>query len=59
MHLGRNNPQHSYTMEKEVEITVSAIENTREEEDLGVIFDDELRFTAHIQEKVKKKPTRF
>ena len=52
MHLGKNNKQHEYSMGKGD--STNKIENTKEEKDLGVLFDNELRFTSHIQEKVKK-----
>jgi len=50
MHLGKGNPEYCYKMGSDN----ATIEKTKEEKDLGVVFDNELRFTTHIQEKVKK-----
>ena len=41
MHLGKWNPKHTYTMGG-VNLTV-----TKEEKDLGVIFDEKLEFDRH------------
>ena len=48
MHLGRSNPQSSYSMGGEP-LTV-----TSEEKDLGVLIDDSLEFGKHIKEIVNK-----
>ena len=48
MHLGKNNPNHNYTMSGNVLDTVN------EEKDLGVIVDDKLNFRKHISTAVKK-----
>ena len=48
MHLGKDNPDHQYNMAE------TPIENVKHEKDLGVTFDQELKFTEHISLKVKK-----
>ena len=48
VHYGRNNQQYQYTMNFE------DIESDSEEKDLGVIFQEDLKFSSHIAEKVKK-----
>ena len=48
MHLGKSNPKHTYTMDG----TNLAV--TKEERDLGVLVDDRLRFSNHIEEIVNK-----
>jgi len=48
MHLGRTNPQNTYFLNG-VEL-----QNTTAEKDLGVIFDDKLKFDNHIQCKISK-----
>lgn len=52
MHIGKNNPCHSYLMNDNSQTTV--IINTDKEKDLGVLFDNDLKFTEHIAQKVKK-----
>ena len=48
MHIGQNNPGHTYTM-GEVDLIVTA-----EERDLGVLVDNRLEFDKHIKEIVNK-----
>ena len=52
LHIGRNNPQHQYSMyvkgEKEF------LEVTELEKDLGVNVDPELKFSRHIEVQVNK-----
>ena len=48
MHLGKDNPNHQYSMNN------TSIENVSLEKDLGVTFDSELKFNEHIALKVKK-----
>jgi hypothetical protein len=48
MHLGNQNPKHTYTMEEADLVTTS------EEKDLGVLIDDKLDFGIHIKSIVKK-----
>lgn len=52
MHLGRNNPQFQYYMSDNDKSC--NIENITQEKDLGVVFDNELKFNEHIAQKVKK-----
>ena len=52
MHYGNKNPNQSYFMEvnkQEIEIS-----KTKEEKDLGVTFDPQLSFDAHINNKINK-----
>ena len=52
MHFGKENPENKYyMMEDNVKID---IENIKSEKDLGVFFDNELKFNEHIAIKVKK-----
>ena len=53
MHLGKNNPKATYTMETADGIT-HLIKGTSEEKDLGVLIDDELTFSKHIQSQINK-----
>ena len=48
MHYGRTNEKHSYKMNSQ---TLKAVS---EEKDLGIIFQDDLKFTKHISTKVQK-----
>ena len=48
MHLGKTNPQHSYSMGDE-NLTV-----TSEEKDLGVTIDDRLEFDVHIKNIINR-----
>ena len=48
LHIGRNNEQHSYTMEGK------KLEKVKEEKDLGVLIDDELKFHKQTALAVKK-----
>ena len=52
MHLGKLNPKTQYTMsQKGVRCTMAEV---KEEKDLGVLVDDELTFSKHIETKVSK-----
>jgi len=48
MNLGKNNDKHQYAMGSK------AIENVKNEKDVGVSFDSELKFNEHISLKVNK-----
>ena len=48
VHYGRDNQDYQYTMNSE------DIETAREEKDLGVIFQQDLKVSSHITEKVNK-----
>jgi len=52
MHLGRQNLNHEYHMNSG-ENTVK-IQQTNQEKDLGVIFDENMKFNLHISSIVKK-----
>lgn len=47
LHLGYNNPQEDYSLEG------TLLQTTHEEKDLGVVIDEELKFTRHVAEKTK------
>jgi hypothetical protein len=52
MHLGKKNEKHSYSMENNgVQAVISSVES---EKDLGVQFDDELKFGEHIEDVCTK-----
>ena len=51
MHLGRNDMNQTYTMEKGQELI--PIEKVDAEKDLSVIIDKSLTFTEHINSKIK------
>ena len=48
MHYGRNNDNHSYKMNSKT------LKVVNEERDLGIIFQDDLKFNKHISTKVQK-----
>ena len=48
LHYGRNNPLHEYTMND------NPLANDIYEKDLGITFDDGLRFSQHIRQMVAK-----
>ena len=52
MYYGRNNPKHEYHFYKGTE--AHKIAECSEEKDLGVIFDDTLKFDLHINAAIKK-----
>lgn len=52
MHIGKRNPQHSYTMEMENNLV--ELEKCKEEKDLGITFDPNLDFDLHIGNITKK-----
>ena len=51
MHIGRNNTKKNYFMHKEDD-TLHQLEETTVEKDLGVHTDNQLKFTAHCQNKI-------
>ena len=53
MHIGTNNPRHEYTMTKE-DGTKHTLESVESEKDLGIMIDDKLKFTEHINIKINK-----
>lgn len=48
VHYGRNNPQHVYTMNN------IDLQEVNEEKDLGIIFQNDLKFSQHISGKINK-----
>ena len=48
MHLGRQNAEHSYLLDG------ASIQEVREERDLGVVVDDELKFHQHMAAAIAK-----
>ena len=53
LHLGRNNPHHSYTMESTSGEHIT-LEETVLEKDLGVHVDPELKFSKHVETQANK-----
>ena len=53
LHLGSNNPNHKYTIPTSGE-KVHTLEVTIDEKDLGVIIDNQLKFSMHVQTQVAK-----
>lgn len=53
IHYGPYNPKHSYTMENK------PLKTDTNEKDLGIHFDDKLRFTLHIRKSVAKANSRL
>ena len=51
MHLGNHDMNQTYTMRKDQEEL--PIEKVESEKDLGVIIDNKLTFTKHINSKIK------
>ena len=65
LHLGHNNPKQTYTMFKShnwkqtkngvsYDLKFYQLETVKEEKDLGVLVDDELKFSKHVDTKVSK-----
>ena len=52
IHFGKNNPQQSYHMNGH------QIDTVKQEKDLGVTFDSELKFSVHIRNVVSKANSR-
>jgi len=52
MHLGKCNPNVTYHISDNSEDIV--VDSVASEKDLGVLFDNDLKFSPHIQQKVKK-----
>ena len=57
LHLGSNNPNHQYTIQMSGE-KVHTLEVTKDEKDLGVTIDNQLKFSMHVQTQVAR-PTGF
>ena len=53
MHIGSNNPLHEYTMTKDDD-TQHILEHVEKEKDLGILIDNKLKFTEHINLKINK-----
>ena len=51
MHLGNNNPKTTYSLTAP---GASLLEPTQAEKDLGVMVDDQLTFTSHVEAAVNK-----
>ena len=51
MHLGKNNPNHEYSMYNE-DGSIHKLEPVNVEKDLGIHIDDKLKFTNHCQNKI-------
>ena len=54
LHLGHNNPHHMYCMKKHDSDDVVSLEASEVEKDLGVLVDNKLKFSGHIQGQVNK-----
>ena len=54
MHIGNTNPGNEFTMERLHVPNEFMIETVTEENDLGVTFDNELKFSKHIAVCVNK-----
>ena len=48
MHIGKGKNHHSYQLDQNM------LENVKEEKDLGVIIDNQLKFHTHTSASVKK-----
>jgi len=48
MHIGRSNPQFVYTLNNKL------VQQVHEERDLGILFDDQLKFHANTSQVVSK-----
>ena len=53
LHLGRSNPQHNYKMISE-KGAAHILETVKSEKDLGVIVDNQLKFSEHIESIARK-----
>ena len=53
MHIGKANARFDYYMQKNVN-EVTLINKCTKEKDIGVIFDENLSFDAHIQSTINK-----
>ena len=54
IHLGRNNPSHEYTMRLHHSHERKVLDTSKLEKDLGVLIDEELNFSKHIEAQVAK-----
>ena len=52
MHLGNNNPKTTYSLTTP---GASLLEPTQAEKDLGVMLDDQLTVTSHVEAAVKRR----
>ena len=52
MHIGSNNPRQEYNMTKDNKL--HKLDSVSSEKDLGVLLDDKLKFTEHINIKINK-----
>ena len=51
MHIGKNNPLHVYYVDRDNTVMLSVCNS---EKDVGVIFDNGLRFDLHINESINR-----
>ena len=52
LHVGKSNPKYKYTMEQEGDET--EVQECTQEKDLGVVFDNKLKFDLHVQSAINK-----
>ena len=52
LHFGKNNPKHEYFIQNDTDKV--KLSQCQQENDLGVIFDENLSFDQHIQSKINK-----
>ena len=54
IHIGRNNPKQDYTMRLHYSQDRAKLETSQCEKDLGVMVDNELKFSRHVEAQVAK-----
>ena len=54
LHFGNNNPHHQYTMHDQKLQSDIQLQTSHEEQDLGVLVDEQLKFHGHWQQDVLK-----
>lgn len=54
LHLGHNNPHHEYRMRKHDTDETVLLQVVEEEKDLGVLVDQDLKFSKHVESQVNK-----
>ena len=54
LHLGNRNQEHTYSMRKHDDTNRVMLDSTEIEKDLGVLVDNELKFTKHVVAQVNK-----
>ena len=54
IHIGRSNPKQDYTMRLHYSQDRAKLETSQREKDLGVMVDNELKFSRHVEEQVAK-----